>query len=97
MDLAVRHGFTPPRRYQVEVQLHDAEAPSFETAATRIPLGYYIRLLGEPDADDVDARLVVIAVRSQTDSGERWAPEVRVTVYLKPDGNLRIAAVERDA
>lgn len=92
-DLAVRHGFAPPRRYRVTVQTPDSEVRVFDTAETGVPLAAHMEALEAADSDDVEARLLRVTLRSQR--GDDWSPEVRVTVYLRPTGGLRIVAVER--
>jgi hypothetical protein len=96
-DLAVRHGFVPPRRYEVlavgpggkRLGTQYADAPEFS-------IEDYIRGLGTPAGNDVDARLVRLSIRSSLPDLPVWTPKVDVTLYLHPSGVVRVAAIERD-
>lgn len=92
-DLAVRHGFAAQRRYRVTVRTPDDTVRVFDATEPGVPLAPYVEALAGRDPDDVEARLLRVTVRSQR--GTDWSPEVRVTLYLKPAGGLRIVAVER--
>lgn len=96
-DLALRHGFVPPRRYEVlatgphgkRLALQGADVPE-------LPLDEFVRALGSPAPDDLQGRLLRLSIRSTLPDSRRWTPRVDVTLYLQPDGSLRIAAIERD-
>ena len=94
-DLAVRYGFEAARQY--EVTLCDGRGRRLsrsvqDTAA--VPLGDAVRALGTPAADDLEARLLRVGLRSGTAAG--WSRPLTVTLYLHPSGSLRVAAIERD-
>jgi hypothetical protein len=94
-DLAVLYGFEPPRSYRVAVR--DGRGHSwgtFETDAPAFTLAEFVKRLGSPSADAVDARLLQFEIRSRRGNG--WSPRTTVILYLEPAGTLRVAAVERD-
>jgi len=96
-DLAVAHGFESARSYDVVIHGPSGRIASLKSECCEIPLDGAARGLGTPALDDVEARLVVLAIRSRRPEGGRATPEVRVTLYLQPSGTWRIARIERDA
>jgi hypothetical protein len=95
-DLSVKHGFAPPRRYDVDVHGPGGRVARFVTDSNTIELEDAVAALGVPAATDTEARLVRLSIRSGLPDGESWTPRVHVTVYLEPSGALRVAAIERD-
>jgi hypothetical protein len=96
-DLAVRHGDVPPRRYDVLVLGPGRRRlASFTTEAAEVALEEYVRALGQPAPEDVEARLLRLSIRSSLPHLPTWTPRVDVTLYLHPSGDLRVAAIERD-
>jgi hypothetical protein len=95
-DLAVRHGYVAPRRYQVRIRVpHGGELAAFETDGTSVPLDEAVRAIGTPAKDAVEDRLIELELRSRTEDG--WSPATKVSLYLEPAATLRVAAVWRDA
>lgn len=93
-DLAVRHGFAATRRYRAKIaDTSGRRLAETEDEATAIPLDAAVTALGSPPADAWEDRLLHVEIRSGT--GKQWSAPARVTLYLEPSGNLRVAAVER--
>jgi hypothetical protein len=94
-DLAVRHGFVAPRRYDVLVRGPGGRRlAQFVTDTNEIPLEDAVAALGTPAAGDTESRLLVLTIHSGV--GVNWSPSVDVTVYLHPSGALRVAGIARD-
>jgi hypothetical protein len=95
-DLAVQYRLLAPRRYQVRIETPDGRVVhEAETEAHEIPLTEALQALGSPSGDAFAARLLQVDLRSARPEGG-WTKRVRVTLYLPPDGPLRVAAIERD-
>jgi len=93
-DLALRHGFVPPRQYEVTLyDGHDRQTAQFVTDAHDIPVEDAVAALAGAAPEDIASRLVRVRIRSSLERG--WSPPVDVTLFLHPAGALRIAAIER--
>lgn len=95
-DLAVTHGFVPRRRYDVVVFGPGGRMRSLETEVPEIPLGDFLRQLGDPAPQATSERLLRLSLRSSLPNQVTWTPRVDVTVYLPPQGAPRVVAIERD-
>src|SRR5262249_42344354 len=96
-DLAVRHRFVAPRRYDVLAIGPGGKRLGFlVTDAAEIPIEPWLRALGDPKPTDGGGRLVRLSIRSSLPRTRVWSPRVDVTLYLQPSGEARIAAIERD-
>ncbi len=96
-DLALIHGFVPPRRYEVlAIGPHGKRLGMIVTDSNAVAIDAWIQALGTPAADDVNGRLVRLSIRSSLPDLPTWTPKVDVTLYLQPSGAVRVAAIERD-